>query len=155
MSRYATLEDVQGRIPVQQWNSARDAQQPSRALVEGWLDTFSQWVDSTLAWRYAVPITHADDREILRGIVAELVVARVYATLAGHADQPEVAREWRLSAERLLNFDAKSGQARLILPNSTPATSDEADQGISFGTLEIGTRSPYDDYLRGLAETAL
>jgi hypothetical protein len=54
-----------------------DSSEPNRAAVEeDWLCDITQWSDTTLAWRYAVPVIDARDRELLRPICAALAASR-------------------------------------------------------------------------------
>lgn len=138
---YATAADVQGRV----WMSnlvINQTSEPSIGEIETWLMSASRWIDSTLSFRYVVPVTDACDLEILRPICAALVAAQVWRGLAsrnpgqeGRAPELEEEAFLRLGLERgsSRNFIAGVGafpsggsgrfaaRAWLVLPNTPEA----------------------------------
>ncbi|MFN3652225.1 MAG: hypothetical protein ACK47B_21820 [Armatimonadota bacterium] len=126
---YATAADVQESVPLQSWTMGADSQ-PSQATIEEWLEAQSAWVDATLRWKYDVPITAAADLALLKPLVAMLVAAQVWAILGGHTGQePVAAVTLRRTALSMLVFDPKSGQSRVVLPNSAESETGEAELG--------------------------
>jgi phage gp36-like protein len=78
---YATTADVQARIPTAVLTIGAGTE-PSSATVDGWLTSASAWIDSSLAWKYLMPVTDPSDLELLRPICAALVAAQVFSVLA-------------------------------------------------------------------------
>jgi hypothetical protein len=132
--RYATVEQVQARVPTQLCQISAESQ-PSVAVVTEWLDAASLWLDSALRWRYGVPVTDAGDRALLAPICAAVVAARVWSVLGGHGGETPVnATELRREAFGLLAYDARTGRASLVLPNTALIDSGEAGLAQPEGT---------------------
>lgn len=132
---YATLDDVQDRLPTQVWEIGV-TEQPSSAAVSGWLEAQTRFLNGTLAWKYSVPVTDASDLAVLRQVCAALVAAEVYDLLAMHdpANLSNPARNLRQNAYQQLAYDAKSGQAHLVLSGTALSESGEADVGSPEGS---------------------
>lgn len=131
-SRYASLADVRSRVPAQLWTPSPRSH-PTDEMVLGWLDAASAWIDTTLRWKYVVPVTEAADLALLRPICARLVAAQVWEVIGGHGqDQPSSANMLRKEARILLAYDPgsgmrpSSGQANIVLPNTALAVTGEA-----------------------------
>lgn len=144
---YATVADVQARI----WTdllAISDSTQPATADVEDWLCQESHWIDSTFAWRYAMPATEAADRERLRPACADLVAARCWRVLVprnpGQESRPDELRGAALitlvyqpgsvrpvgsSLGRLATDPPREGRSFLVLPGTALADTGEAGLG--------------------------
>lgn len=128
---YAVVADVQARIATQLLTITATSQ-PSSAQVGEWLDQQSAWIDATLRWRYAVPITNATDVDMLQPICAGLVAAMVYQVVGSHsAEGLEIARQLRRDALEMLGYAMQDGAGRssITLPNSALSSSGEAAVG--------------------------
>jgi len=126
MQRYASVADVQARVPrtlltIDEESAVSDVQ------VEEWLDAHSQWVDGTLSWRYAVPLTDPESGRVLRPIVALLAAADVWDHLGGHAVEPMAQpMALRRTAHQMLGYQATTGRSNLLLTSATYSSSGEA-----------------------------
>lgn len=130
---YAALDDVKARIPSQIWSGGPTAQ-PSEVAVSAWLTATSDWVDSSLRWKYAVPVTDATDLLILQQVVALLAAAQVWDVKASFNPQTGgtiSGAGLRKNAYELLAYDAKSGRSNLVLPNTPESDSGEAAGGLA------------------------
>lgn len=126
MATYATVSDVQSRIPLQLCTIGPESQ-PPQSEVENLLTQVSGWMDSALRWKYAVPITDATDLETLRPICADLVAARVWDVIAGQ-DEGYAKKSERLAkfAKEMFSWEARTGRSLLVLPSTTESDSGEA-----------------------------
>lgn len=127
---YAVVSDVQGRIATQLLTIGASSQ-PTTDQVEEWLEQQSAWIDNTIRWRYAVPITNEDDVKLLRPICAALVAAMCWQVIGSHGGElPSPAKELRDEALQSLSYDryvvSNSGRSMIVLPNSTLSDSGEA-----------------------------
>lgn len=126
---YATLPDVQARIPQSLWTGSPDSE-PKASDVQGWLTQVTGWIDSSLRWKYTVPITDAGDLATLRPICADLVAARVWGVIAGHSEEyAKVGRELTKFAREMLAYDSRTGRSLLVLPSTAESDSGEAAIG--------------------------
>ena len=129
MARYATIDDVQARIPLPLL-TIDPSTQPSSSVVNDWLDADSLWVDQALRWKYVVPVTADADITILRQVLADLVASRCWQLLSAHGGElSSPAVELRRQALQSLAYDAKSGRAMLVLPGTAEADTGEAMTG--------------------------
>ena len=136
MAVYATLDDVKGRIPKQIWE-AGPSSQPSTSEVTNWLAASSAWVDDTLRWKYAVPITAEADVLVLRQAVSLLVAAQVWDAKGSFNPQSpgtagaDTGARLRKAAYELLGYDPKLARSSLVLPGTVESDSGEAAGGLS------------------------
>lgn len=123
---YATAANVQARIP-KQLCEIGPASQPSLSQVEAWLTAQSNWIDRALRWKYVTPITDADDIAVLREICAQLVASQIWDVKGSFGpDQASQGPHLRRSALETFAWDAKSGQSRLVLSDSSLSDTGEA-----------------------------
>jgi hypothetical protein len=131
---YADVTDVQARVPTQLLEIDASSQ-PSQSMVETWLEADSRWVDSTLRWKYAVPVTDPADQVILREIVADLTAARCWDVVGGHsAENPAGGAALATRAAQRLAYNRNTGQAMLVLPSAALSDSGEAEVGQPEGS---------------------
>lgn len=131
---YAVIGDVTDFVPSQIWTPAADSQ-PNEATITDWLTAQSRWLDSTLRWKYTVPITDAGDVALLKPIVARLVAAQVLEVLGGHdPTYSEFSGRVRKVALEMLAYSQAKGQSMLVLPNSGVSDSGEAAVGQAQST---------------------
>ena len=131
---YATISDVQSRIPTQLCEIGPESQ-PNEADVRGWLEQLSRWVDSGLRWKYEVPITETADLAVLTPIVADLAAARVWSVLAGSSEEyAKTGREMERFAKDMLAWNRNTGRMLIVLPSATLADDGEAATGRPAGT---------------------
>lgn len=127
---YGTVPGVQAHIPKQFLGTAGfDGQsQPTRSQVSTWITAQSAFIDSTLRWKYSVPVTDTADVATLTVICEMLVAAQVWAVLAGHsAEASATAKELRASALTMLAYSSREGKSYLVLPGTATSDSGEAD----------------------------
>ena len=122
---YAVVSDAQDHIPTQLLTIGL-ASQPSSAQVTAWIDEYSDWVDTVLAWRYSVPILDAADIKVLKTIVGLMAASAAWNVLGGHDGQgpPNGPILWKRAME-LLGWNPKTGQATLTLGHSLAALTPE------------------------------
>lgn len=126
---YAEVPDVQARLPEQMLFIDGDSQ-PSESRVGDMLEAASGWIDSTLRWRYTVPITHVDDLMLLRQACAALVAAQCWQVIsASSPDFAAIGKDLRKEAMVMLAYDERTGRSALTLPNSTLSETGEASIG--------------------------
>lgn len=104
---YATVLEMEALIDDKLWDSTDVNADPTVLEVEGWLDSFSSYVNSRLRPHVAVPIVESDDPEAwdsARDIVMLFTAARLLQRLKFHqAGDENVASDWR--AEALQKLD--------------------------------------------------
>lgn len=134
---YGTVAGVQANIPKQFIGQAGFSaeSQPTRTQVTSWVTAQSAFIDSSLRWKYSVPITNATDVATLTVICEMLVAAQVWSVLAGHsAEASATAKQLRESALTMLAYNSREGRSYLVLPNSATSDSGEADVGSPEGS---------------------
>ena len=136
MAVYDSIDDVKGRVPRQIWE-AGPSSQPSVAEVTHWLAASSAWVEDTLRWKYAVPVTDETDGLVLRQAVSLLVAAQVWDAKGSFNPQSpgtagaDTGARLRKAAYELLGYDPKLARSSLVLPGSVESDSGEAAGGLS------------------------
>lgn len=131
---YAELDDVKPLIPAQVW-SPSGTSQPTAGQAELWLDDLSKWIDTTLTWRYVVPVTNDADLELLRPICASLAAAKVLSAKSGfRPDGTPAGAELRREALAMLAYDARTGRSQIALSTALYATEREAALSSPVGT---------------------
>jgi hypothetical protein len=128
---YAALPDVQARIPTQicTLTDGPPASQPSATQVTAWIQEISDWIDTTLTWRYLTPVTDAFDLILVKQACAALVASRVWSMLGGF--QPGVPNggsggDLRREAHQLLAYSAVTGRSMIALLNTGYAEARES-----------------------------
>jgi hypothetical protein len=128
---YASIADVQRRIPTQTWTASLGSQ-PDSATVDSWLEAEAQFISSALSRRYVLPIVDSTDLALLREVNADLVASRVWGVIAGHLEEePHQARALRAAALQILGYNSRTGRAELLLPGSPLITL--SDLTFAFG----------------------
>jgi hypothetical protein len=123
---YATVGDVQARIPTQLWSAGFDSQ-PTQDQVCAWLQETSDWVDRTLAWKYTIPITDPTDLATLQPIITNLVAAQVWDVLAGTAPQyAETGARLERRGKQALAYNASTGRSMIAMNNTGFSDTGEA-----------------------------
>jgi hypothetical protein len=131
---YATISDVQSRIPTQLCEIGPESQ-PAESDVRAWLEQLSRWVDSGLRWKYEVPITEEDDLAVLAPIVADLAAARVWSVLAGSSEEyGKIGDRLERFAKDMLAWNRNTGRMLIVLPSTTLAEDGEAAVARPAGT---------------------
>lgn len=127
--RYADVADVQARIPEQMLTIDGDSQ-PTESRVGDMLDAASAWIDSTLRWRYATPVTHPDDLMLLRPACDALVASQCWHVIgAASPDFASHGKDLRKEAHSTLAFDERTGRSFITLPNTSLSDTGEAAIG--------------------------
>lgn len=151
---YASVADAQARIRTALLTIGAGSE-PTTTQVTDWLEQWSLWVDQSLAWKYVVPVTQADDLKLLKPVVAALVAAECWGVIAtanpGQEDrgpelraealamlayQPATARQF-VPGVGMVAVTARAGLAEksfLVLPHTALADSGEAAVGAPVGS---------------------
>jgi hypothetical protein len=138
---YAAIADLRAYIPGGLVAFGPQSH-PTEGEVLRWLDELSAWIDAALRWRYAVPVSHATDLQLVRGPCAMLTAARVWQAVGGHQGQwPEAADRLVEQAYAALGWDPRRGNAMLVLPNTAESGTGAAD----FDAPEASFSDPADD----------
>jgi hypothetical protein len=98
MGDYCEVADVQAQINTitNGGFTITTTSQPTIIRVDLWIDSFEARINAALAkCGYAMPATGASDIAILRDIVAEYVVAKVWEVVFTDVEEPAKVARWR------------------------------------------------------------